>query len=89
MGGVKCSLDCGDCKDKSIHRVGKPLHIVIFLLNIFFPGIGTMISACINKANKLYPFTIVIGLLQLLTAWLLIGWIWSIVWGWFIFKKSD
>lgn len=79
---------CGDVESKSVKSVDKPLHIIIFIINIFFPGIGTMISGCIAKSG-FSGYTIVIGLLQLLTAWIIVGWVWSIIWGWLIFKKSD
>eukprot|EP00347_Sterkiella_histriomuscorum_P017463 403349270 len=48
------------------------------VLNIFLPGFGTMLNACMGvhvAQGLLY------GLLQILLAPLLIGWVWSIVYG--------
>jgi len=63
----------------------EPMHIVFFVVNIFLPGWGTMIGSI------LYDFDLVkflIGLAQFLLCFLIIGWIWSIVWGWFIYSKG-
>ncbi|CDW82909.1 UNKNOWN [Stylonychia lemnae] len=77
-----------ELKSKSVRKVEKPLHLIIFIVNIFFSGVGTMITGCISKEG-FSVYTILVGLVQLLTAWLIVGWIWSIFWGYLIFKKSD
>ncbi len=59
-------------------RLDKTTALVILILNIFFPGIGTMIMGCIG--NNAGGF-ICIGICQLLLTFLLIGWIWSIITG--------
>ncbi|KAH0472453.1 MAG: uncharacterized protein KVP18_003381 [Porospora cf. gigantea A] len=55
----------------------KALTIGMAILNFFLPGIGTLIMGAVadNKDDM------IIGLLQFLLAFLIIGWIWSIVWG--------
>ena len=73
-----------DMLSRSVHKVNKPMHILILILNIFFPGVGTMISACLSGGSNL-TYTLVIGLIQFFTAGCLIGWIWSIYWGILIF----
>lgn len=53
---------------------------VILILNIFFPGVGTMVMGCAGRnANCIAWFFI--GWLQLIMTFLLIGWIWSIITG--------
>ena len=74
--------------EKSIQKVPSPWGIVLFIVNIFFPGVGTMISSCLAPGDCNVE-ALVIGLCQLLTAWLIIGWIWSIIWGWKIYDVSE
>ena len=58
------------------------MYYIILFLNIFFPGIGTVIAAigwgntCKNKNRTKELF--LRGILQILTAFLLVGWIQSI-----------
>ncbi|MCP4367039.1 MAG: hypothetical protein GY797_02825 [Deltaproteobacteria bacterium] len=47
------------------------------ILNIIWPGLGTMISACAGE--KFQCNTLCHGVLQWLTSIVLVGWIWSII----------
>ncbi len=73
------------CSD-AIVRVPAPWGLILFIVNIFVPGIGTILSSFfsepINKTSLCY------GVLQIVTFWLLIGWLWSIYHGWRIYEKS-
>jgi len=77
-----------DCQSKTVLKVAKPGHLILFILNIILPGWGTMVSACISTSG-FSSMTLIVGLLQLFTCWLIVGWIWSIWWGYLIFKKSE
>ncbi len=71
----------------SIQRCPPGWGLIFFLVNIFFPGFGTMFSAFCAAGCNFDAF--LVGLLQLILAPVfLIGWIWSIVWGWKIFEAS-
>mmetsp|Transcript_7227 Transcript_7227/g.22204 ORF Transcript_7227/g.22204 Transcript_7227/m.22204 type:complete len:96 (-) Transcript_7227:106-393(-) len=59
--------------------------ILILLLNIFLPGIGSIVTG----VSKSKTSTIIVGVLQLLTSWIIVGWIWSIWWGILIYQKSS
>ena len=60
---------------------------VLFIVNILFPGLGTIISAfCPSDVNVT---TILIGLAQLILSSLVVGWIWSVYWGYLLWDKSD
>lgn len=59
---------------------------MLFIVNIFFPGIGTIINAV--ACGSVNTTGVIIGIVQILTCWLLLGWIWSIIWGWFIYEKG-
>ena len=67
--------------------VSLPVAIVCMLLNILLPGLGTCITACLSKetTSKTQLF---IGLLQFLTSVVLIGWVWAIMWGVLIVRRS-
>ena len=59
-----------------IPKVSKDHALFSLILNVFWPGLGTMILAC---GHIPAPGQICIGLFQMLTAWCCIGWIWAIV----------
>ena len=81
MGGNFC--------DDSIVRVVRPWGIILFILNIIFPGVGTIISAffpmCMGRS--LNALALLFGVLQLLFCLAIIPWIWSIWHGYQIWKK--
>jgi TM2 domain-containing membrane protein YozV len=66
------------CPEETINPTNTVMGIVCLVLNIFFPGIGTMVNGCLGVHCST---GIIYGILQLLTAPLLIGWIWSIIYG--------
>lgn len=63
------------------------LAILLFILNIIVPPIGTFLLCCLG--SELKPLQLGIGLLQLLLMPLVIGYIWSIWWGIVILDKSS
>ena len=79
----------GTCED-SVTKCDKTIGLICLILNIipFTSGVGTMVSACANKGD-FNGSALCFGILQLLTAFLLVGWIWSIVHGVWIFQKAS
>ena len=77
------------CQDliSTIPSVSGCCAIFILILNIFLPGVGTLVLACIGPSiwcgNQ-----ILAGIFQILLAPLIIGWIWSIYWGILVLGKS-
>ncbi len=69
---------CHGLKEE-IAPVGSCCGCMLLLLNIFFPGFGTMINSCLG--HHCSGTTFLVGIAQLLLTPLLIGWIWSIWWG--------
>ena len=64
-----------------------PIYAIISLvLNIFLPGWGTILNGIMGPTID--AIEIVIGVIQLFTAFCIIGWIWSMVWGVLIFLKK-
>ncbi len=76
-----------DC-DKAVVKVEPPTNLVLFIVNILLPGIGTIISAFMDKGG-MNNTALIYGVLQLLTAWILIGWCWSIYHGYLIYLKGS
>lgn len=60
-------------------------YLCVFL-NCFFPGVGSIINACMNEKDR--SKGVRIGLLQILTFPIVIGWIWSIIYGFKILSLS-
>ena len=55
--------------------------MVILILNIVFPGFGTLISSCLDR-NGCNCSAVCLSFLQAFTIPLcLLGWVWSIMWG--------
>lgn len=61
-----------------------PWGILCLVLNIIPGGVGTIIAGAKTDDTK----NIIFGVIQLLLAAAVIGWIWSLVWGIMIFTKS-
>ena len=69
-----------------IVSVPAPWGIVLLIINVLLPGIGSIINSLM--ADKVRVTTLVVGILQLVLAGFIVGWIWSIIWGVLIFKKQ-
>lgn len=94
-------MGCKEWQD-AIPRVKQPLHLIFFLINVFFPGWGTALAACINESGQFEQCTLIIGVVQNINWWagwflsyfligfifILIGWIWAVWWGYLIFQKG-
>ena len=78
----------GSC-DKAIVELDETMGLVCMLLNILpiMPGLGSMISACAGKGD-FNCTALCFGICQFLTCWLLVGWIWSIMHGVWIYQAS-
>jgi len=75
---------------KDINCVKAPWHTFVLFINCYWAGFGTMLSSskCCNE-DKCDWKQFLIGLLQLLLAFFIIGWVWSCIWGYLIWKKSQ
>lgn len=51
--------------------------IVCGIINIFLSGIGTIVAGALDGDTA----DIIIGLIQLVLIIIIVGWVWSIVWG--------
>jgi hypothetical protein len=74
--------------DNYTPRVARsPWGIACLILDVLpIPGLGTIIAGVRDGRNLTRD--VVIGILQFILAFALIGWVWSIVWGIAIFVNS-
>ena len=68
--------------------VSKPVAVVQGIVNLVFPGFGTMIAACANEQDTVSKAQISIGLFQFLSSFLIIGWVWAMYWSYLIGMKA-
>jgi hypothetical protein len=71
---------------QDIPVLSKGTAILLLILNIFIPALGTFLMACIGPEFK--SSQLIVAILQFLLAGLLIGWIWSVWWGILVVEKS-
>jgi TM2 domain-containing membrane protein YozV len=72
---------------QSIPVVSPSNGIVILILNILFPGLGTMILACMS--SNINGEQLLIGMLQFLTfIFLFVGILWAIWWSIMVLQKT-
>merc|ERR1712167_353395 len=69
--------------------VAPPMHLYLLLLNIFIPGCGTMLNPIVCKSRRFNMMAMIVGMVQMLLAFVFIGWIWSIYTGVHIYRISE
>jgi len=74
--------------DKAVVKVEPGPALFLFLLNVIFPGFGTICSAFMDHEHT-NTTALMYGILQLITSWLIIGWFWSVYHGYLIYKKAN
>ncbi len=73
---------------RGVPRCKSPFNLLFFLTNCIWPSFGTMLAACLNEDNEFRQKQMWIGVAQWLLVFVLIGWFWSIWWGFLIYKKG-
>jgi len=72
-----------------IPRVDPCMALVILIMNIFWPGLGTFVLGLVGPGANCCTF-LLLGLLQfILIPFLLVGWIWSICTGIAVLRVSN
>jgi hypothetical protein len=87
---VPPSCEATDPRDYRAHRSNQQVPTLdtnwgtgMLIVNIFLPGVGTLVAGIKSERNT----TMVIGVFQFLLAFIIVGWIWSIYWGYLLYKK--
>lgn len=60
----------------------------VAIVNVALPGIGTMAASCLANPNNWSKTQLMCGLLQMLTAVFVIGWIWSLYWAYLFIARA-
>ena len=71
---------------KNIPALPLNLAVMIFISNLLFPPSGTFYLSIIG--NGFRKPQLIVGLMQLISICFIIGWPWSIYWGYLTIKKS-
>ena len=74
-----------------VPKVALPVAYVCAFINVILPGFGTMIAAFAatsTSQSAVSKTQLAIGLMQFLTTFALVGWIWSIYWGWLVVQRA-
>ena len=62
-----------------IPKLNPTLAIGLLIVNIFFPGLGTMIVGCVSSQKDVCGGWFCIGFLQMIFALCIFGWVWAII----------
>ena len=66
----------------------KNMALLVFVLCILAGGLGTIIAGVLSKDDDKQKSAIILGIVQWLLAFLVIGWLWSIYSGWKIYSNA-
>ena len=83
----RCCDDCVDCCNEANPTLDMPTAKAVLVLNIFLPGVGTLVAAYRSLEGFNYR-TLCSGIFQILLIALIAGIIWSIVQAIQIYQKS-
>ena len=78
--------NCEKCQD-TMPICTDEAALVVLILNVMFPGLGSMVSAYCAVDGFCYP-ALHVGIWQMLTSWLVVGYVWSIFQGVGVYKRS-
>ena len=70
-------------------KLEKTMGLVTLILAIaVYPGGSTIFAGIMESGRPNLNNALVVGLIQMFTVWLLVGWIWAIMTGWKIYNNS-
>ena len=79
---------CQKCQDSIPAIKGECMAILLWFLNLYYAGLGTLGASCLGPDHVIKD-QIIVGVLQWLTGGCCFGWVWSVWWGSLIFKKHS
>ena len=72
----------------NVPLVSKPIAVITGIVNFILPGFGTLIAACCTESYAVSKTQLCYAFLQLVLAFIIIGWIFAQIWSWLIIKKA-
>ena len=87
VGEVMPSPDDQGCCSAANPYVPANVAPMVLIMDIFVPGVGTVIAAYYDPTG-VNRKTMTCGICQMLLTVVVVGWIWSIIQGYCIYKKS-
>ena len=72
----------------NVPKVSKTCAVISAIFNCLLPGSGTTIAACFTEEDTVSKIQILIAAFQFMTAFFLVGWIFSIYWAYLIVVKA-
>ena len=84
---IDYKIQMGALHEASQPKLEKQQAMIVLVINaLFWPGLGTILAGVwAGGENK----CVCVGILQMLLAPILVGWIWAIITGCAIYKKSQ
>lgn len=74
-----------------VPKVTLPVAYICAFVNVILPGFGTIIAAFASTSTSQSAVSktqLAIGAMQFMTMLALVGWVWSIYWGWLIVQRA-
>ena len=82
------AAETGECCADANPICPPDVALVVLILNIVSPGIGSIVSAYYDPSGCNCK-TVTFGILQMLLTIVIVGWVWSILMGLAIYSKSN
>ena len=70
-------------------KLEKTHGLIVLIIGILGSGTGTIVAGFLSKSEADRTPAIIIGLVQWILTFLLIGWLWAIYTSWCIYKNSQ
>ena len=72
----------------NVPKVSKPIAVAACVCNFIFPGSGTMLAACLTESVTVSKTQLTVALMQAITAFILIGYVFAFGWSVLILLKA-
>ena len=75
-------------KIKNVPKLSRPLAAFCSLFNLIIPGSGTVTAACLTEEQLVSKTQLLVGVIQFMLSFLVIGFFLSWYWAYLLFAKS-